>query len=75
MWTKKEQGLVLSAFFYGYILTQILGGWFSVKFGGNLTLSLAITLGSIVTLLLPMASRMGFIWSFMCRFLIGFFHV
>ena len=26
-WNSAEQGLVLSAFFWGYITTQILGGW------------------------------------------------
>ena len=30
-WSKQLQGLLLSSFFYGYILTQILGGYVSDK--------------------------------------------
>lgn len=28
-------GLVLSAFFYGYIVTQLPGGWLATKHGGK----------------------------------------
>ena len=30
-WSKKLQGALLSSFFYGYIATQILGGYLSDK--------------------------------------------
>ena len=26
-WSESQQGLVLSAFFWGYVMTQVLGGW------------------------------------------------
>jgi ACS family sodium-dependent inorganic phosphate cotransporter len=35
-WNSKEKGYVLSAFYYGYVCTQILGGALSQKIGGNL---------------------------------------
>ncbi|KAF4032693.1 Major Facilitator Superfamily [Phytophthora infestans] len=35
---KKEQGEVLSAFFYGYMCTQIPGGYFAAKFGAKIVL-------------------------------------
>ena len=34
-WDSKEKGLILSSFFYGYILTQLLGGLIAAKLGGN----------------------------------------
>ena len=34
-WDSKEKGVILSSFFYGYILTQILGGYFASRIGGN----------------------------------------
>lgn len=34
-WSSTEQGLILSSFFYGYILTQFLGGYYGSRLGGN----------------------------------------
>ena len=35
-WDSKQRGLILSSFFYGYILTQFIGGFVAGKIGGNL---------------------------------------
>lgn len=35
-WGSTERGFALAAFFYGYILTQFIGGVISAKFGGSL---------------------------------------
>ncbi|KAG7396506.1 hypothetical protein PHYBOEH_002213 [Phytophthora boehmeriae] len=35
---KTQQGEVLSAFFYGYMCTQILGGYFAARFGAKIVL-------------------------------------
>ena len=34
-WSKTEVGTVLSSFFWGYALTQILGGYLSDRFGAE----------------------------------------
>lgn len=34
-WNSKQQGLVLSSFFYGYICTQFIGGYVASRIGGN----------------------------------------
>ena len=34
-WNEETQGYVLGSFFYGYILTQVPGGWLASKFGGK----------------------------------------
>lgn len=35
-WNTQERGLILSSFFWGYIFTQLAGGFFAKRFGGNL---------------------------------------
>ena len=35
-WDTKQQGLVLSSFFYGYICTQFIGGIIAAKIGGHI---------------------------------------
>lgn len=35
-WNSKERGLVLGSFFYGYILTQFIGGYIASTVGGSL---------------------------------------
>lgn len=41
-WNSTEQGLILSSFFYGYILTQFLGGYFGSRIGGNWVIILGL---------------------------------
>ena len=38
-WDSQTQGLILASFFYGYIFTQIPGGYFATKYGGKVTSS------------------------------------
>lgn len=35
-WNSKEQGLVLSSVYYGYMCTQILGGILAERFSGHI---------------------------------------
>lgn len=35
-WDSKDKGIALGAFFYGNILTQIIGGYAATKYGGNI---------------------------------------
>ncbi|KAK2194165.1 hypothetical protein NP493_2g17004 [Ridgeia piscesae] len=53
-WDKTQSGTVLSAFFWGYTLTQILGGYFSDKIGGDIVLMLAAVGWSVITFWTPM---------------------
>lgn len=41
-WNALEKGQILSSFFYGYILTQFIGGIISSKIGGNLVFGVGI---------------------------------
>lgn len=55
-WGEAEKGLVLSSFFTGYIITQVLGGWLANRFGGKLVLGIAVLWWSLFTLLTPLGA-------------------
>ncbi|XP_055689170.1 sialin-like [Lutzomyia longipalpis] len=56
-WNTTEQGLVLSSFFYGYILTQLIGGYLGSKFGGHYVFASGIGVTAILTLVTPVAAK------------------
>ncbi|GAB0100067.1 hypothetical protein DMENIID0001_160500 [Sergentomyia squamirostris] len=72
-WDSKDQGLILSSFYYGYIWTQILGGVLASKFGGHHVLGLGIGATAILTLLTPVSTQFGITGLVVVRILEGFF--
>jgi len=48
---------VLSSFFYGYIITQIPGGWLAAKYGGKNLFGCGILMTALFTLITPPAAR------------------
>jgi MFS family permease len=58
-WDKGTQGLVMSSFFLGYLLTQIAGGWLADKFGGKLVLGAGVLFWSAFTIITPAAAFAG----------------
>jgi ACS family sodium-dependent inorganic phosphate cotransporter len=59
-WNPEMQGRVLSAFFLGYLLTQIVGGRLADRYGGKLVLAAGVLLWSMFTVLTPPAAFLGF---------------
>ena len=66
-----EQGVVLSAFFYGYILTQIPGGWLALRYGGKRVLGVGILITSLSSMLSPLAARSSIFFFVVTRILEG----
>ncbi|XP_048453235.1 sialin isoform X1 [Rhincodon typus] len=58
-WNSDIQGWILSAFFFGYIVTQIPGGYLAGRFGGKLLLGFGILGTSVLTLLTPPAASLS----------------
>lgn len=56
-WDEKIQGLVLSSFFWGYVVTQMPGGMLADKYGGKATLGLGMLFSSIGTIITPVVAR------------------
>lgn len=52
-WSKTDSGTVLSSFFWGYTLTQVVGGYFSDRFGGQRVILFAAIGWSVLTFLMP----------------------
>jgi MFS family permease len=50
-WSSGVQGTLLSAFFWGYALFQIPGGFLTNKFGGKLIFGVGVLMTSILTCL------------------------
>ncbi|CAF0770185.1 unnamed protein product [Brachionus calyciflorus] len=74
VWSKSVQGLILSSYFYGYIFTQVPGGWLSMKYGAKIILGLSMLGGSIFTILIVPSAELGYGVLMACRFLIGVSH-
>jgi MFS family permease len=58
-WGSESSGVLLAAFFAGYICLQIPGGLLAMKFGGKRLLLFAVLATSLLTLLTPLAARWG----------------
>ncbi|XP_065056219.1 sialin-like isoform X3 [Rhopilema esculentum] len=58
-WNTKEQGIILSSFFYGYIFTPIPSGYLAARFGGKNLFGGGILMTGLFTLLTPLAARMS----------------
>ncbi|XP_060594913.1 sialin-like [Ruditapes philippinarum] len=56
-WSTDLQDYILGSFFYGYILTQIPGGWMAEKFGAKWLFGLGVLCTSVLTLVTPIAAR------------------
>ena len=70
-WSDSLKGLVLSAFFVGYLIMQIAGGWLAHLYGGRRVLLFALVAWSIATLLTPLAAYAWLPVLFAIRIVLG----
>ncbi|XP_060522415.1 putative inorganic phosphate cotransporter [Cylas formicarius] len=52
-WDEKTQGLILSSFYWGYVVTHLPGGLWAERFGGKYSLGLGILSTAVFTLITP----------------------
>lgn len=78
-WDKAQTGLILSAFFCGYMFTQVLGGFLSDRIGGETVISLAAVGWTLVTFWTPQLfylfsnESLAFYFAVFTRILVGIF--
>lgn len=70
-WDLETQGWLLGAFFFGYLCTQIPGGYLSGHYGGSLFLGLGVLSTAVLTMLTAPAAQLGSYWLFALRVLEG----
>jgi len=56
-WTKQVSGMTLSAFFSGYVTTNVLGGYLADRHGGDMVMFYSSIVWSALTVLLPFLTK------------------
>ncbi|XP_073812051.1 putative inorganic phosphate cotransporter isoform X1 [Musca autumnalis] len=64
-WTEKTKSLLLSSFFWGYVITQVPAGTLARKFGGKIMMLTGVFVCSLLTVLTPICARLGD-WKLVC---------
>ncbi|XP_074027010.1 sialin [Leptinotarsa decemlineata] len=72
-WDTKVQGYVLSSFFYGYITTQLIGGYLAARIGGKRVFGTGIAVTAVLTLVTPWVAQTNFYLLIVVRIIEGIF--
>lgn len=72
-WTSNQQSILLGAFFYGYVITQLPAGFLSERYGAKWIFGVSMLVTGLLSLLIPFAARIHWIALFCARFLQGKF--
>ena len=70
-WDKKTKSSLLASFYYGYVITQIPGGWLSDRFGGRRVYGTAMAISGVATLLIPVGARTHVVLLYVLRIIVG----
>ncbi len=70
-WSDSQKGFILSAFSAGYLITQLLGGLLSNRFGGRNVYLVAVAAWSLFTVFTPVAAYVAFSALITLRILLG----
>uniref|UniRef100_A0A2P2HW34 Sialin-like n=1 Tax=Hirondellea gigas TaxID=1518452 RepID=A0A2P2HW34_9CRUS len=71
VWNENIQGVLLASYFYGYLLTQVAGGWVAEKFSAKHVFGVGALLNIVGTLLTPLAANISFMAMMALRVVMG----
>lgn len=74
-WSNHDQNLLLSGYFYGYLLPNLCGGFVAERYGGKIVIFVVLFLSSIITALSPLTANDNFWYLFAARVTLGFLGV
>ncbi|CAL1268952.1 unnamed protein product [Larinioides sclopetarius] len=72
IWSSKMQGVVLGAFYYGYVISQIPGGRLAELYSGKWVFGISTLITAVLTVLTPWAAWKGVGYIIAIRFIEGF---
>jgi MFS family permease len=58
-WDAQEQGMVLGAFYYGFFVSMLPGGFLAERYGGRWVILFSVLGGSLISLIQPFAANEG----------------
>ncbi|EDW56842.1 GM15957 [Drosophila sechellia] len=58
-WNEMERSYILSSFFWGYILTQFMGGWLCRRYGARITMFVSTIGSALLVVLIPWCVSWG----------------
>ncbi|XP_045116089.1 sialin-like isoform X1 [Portunus trituberculatus] len=70
-WDENVQGLILASYFYGYLFTQVPGGWVAEKFSAKHVFGVGALINAICAILSPIAAKGSYIWLIVIRIIMG----
>ena len=70
-WDKRTCGIILSSFYWGYLLPQVVGGWVADRYGGDRLLWMAGLVWSLVGLSIAYLAYVSIFAIFTARFIVG----
>eukprot|EP00099_Drosophila_melanogaster_P012271 NP_001286591.1 major facilitator superfamily transporter 14, isoform C [Drosophila melanogaster] len=69
--TQKEKGNLQASFFFGYIVTQVPGGYIAQRYGAKTMLMYGLGIAALITMLSPMSLQFGWVALAVMRFVMG----
>lgn len=73
-WDSRKSSMILSSFFWGYILTQLPSGYFASTFSARKLLACGIFMCSVFNLLIPVSAiHLNWVAVICCRVATGMF--
>ncbi|GAB0086051.1 sialin [Sergentomyia squamirostris] len=70
-WNAKQEGLLLGAYFWGYLFTSIPGAYLAERFGPRIVTAIVFIGLTVITALSPLAATGGFATMYAARFITG----
>ena len=70
-WSELQVGIILGSFYFGYMITMILGGYLADKYGGKKVLGYGLLIWSLITIITQFFAYSGLWWLILIRVLMG----